>query len=141
MPNNVPNLYRWGVFTPLANRLGSLDRMLGALDELMKFSDAEDRQIQRYGRKIISLTEITYATLSREVGVSLIMLCDRKHVPHKSAYYKLLLWIKCRRSAFPAFLEDRISELLARLECKVVLRTRGIDPRTQLGIEELIVKT
>ncbi|KAG2358903.1 hypothetical protein BDR07DRAFT_1416185 [Suillus spraguei] len=140
MPNNVPNLYRWGVFTRLANRLDSLDRMLEALDELMKFRDAEDRQIRRYGRKIITLTEIANATLSWQVGVSLIMFCRENHVQHKSAYYKLLLLIKCRRSAFPADLDDRIDELLARVECRVVLRTRGIDPRTQLGIKELIIK-
>ncbi|KAG1837911.1 hypothetical protein DFJ58DRAFT_734100 [Suillus subalutaceus] len=121
MPNNVPNLYRWGVFRRLANRLESLDRFLEAMSEMMKFSDAEDRQIRHYGRKIISLTE-------------------RNMWPYKAAFFKMLVLIRRRRSAFPAYLNTRISALLDySIEHNMVLRTRGIDPRVQLGIKELII--
>ncbi|KAG1812504.1 uncharacterized protein BJ212DRAFT_1370085 [Suillus subaureus] len=50
------NLYRWGVFRRLANRLGSLDHFLDAMTELVQFSDTEDRKVRRY--EIIALTDV-----------------------------------------------------------------------------------
>ncbi|KAG1878159.1 hypothetical protein F4604DRAFT_598339 [Suillus subluteus] len=141
MPNNVPNLYRWGVFRRLANRLESLDRFLEAMTDMMKFSDAEDRQIRHYGRKIISLTEIANATMnSSNIGATLLVICSEEQVPYKAAFFRMLVLIRRRRSAFPAHLDTRISALLDySIEHNMVLRTRGIDPRVQLGIKELII--
>ncbi|KAG1848310.1 hypothetical protein DFJ58DRAFT_842952 [Suillus subalutaceus] len=151
MPNNVPNLYRWGVFRRLATRLESLDRFLEAMIEIMKFSDAEDRQIRHYGRKIISLTEalplmplvikIANATMnSSNIGATLLVICSEEQVPYKAAFFKMLVLIRRRRSAFPAYLNTRISALLDySIEHNMVLRTKGIDPRVQLGIKELII--
>ncbi|KAG1846075.1 hypothetical protein DFJ58DRAFT_843597 [Suillus subalutaceus] len=143
MPNSVPNLYRWGVFRRLATRLESLDHYLDAMTEIMKFSDAEDRQIRHYGRKIISLTEvikIAYATVNCSIGATLLVICSEENVPYKAAYFKILVLIRRRRSAFPAYLDTRISALLDySIEHNIVLRTKGIDPRVQLGIKELII--
>ncbi|KAG1863129.1 hypothetical protein F4604DRAFT_1957319 [Suillus subluteus] len=140
MPNNVPNLYRWGVFRRLATRLESLDHYLDAMTEIMKFSDAEDRQIRHYGHKIISLTEIAYATVNCSIGATLLVICSEENVPYKAAYFKMLVWIRRRRSAFPTYMNTRISALLDyAIEHNMVLRTKGIDPRVQLGIKELII--
>ncbi|KAG1850855.1 hypothetical protein DFJ58DRAFT_842350 [Suillus subalutaceus] len=143
MPNNVPNLYRWGVFRRLATRLESLDHYLDAMTEIMKFSDAEDRQIRHYAHKIISLTEvikIAYATVNCSIGATLLVICSEENVPYKAAYFKMLVWIRRRRSAFPTYMNTRISALLDySIEHNMVLRTKGIDPRVQLGIKELII--
>ncbi|KAG2342481.1 hypothetical protein BDR05DRAFT_964087 [Suillus weaverae] len=139
MPNNIPNLDRRAVVKDLAKRLRSLDHFLDAMNEIMKFSDSEDCELQHYGEQIIALTEIATITLRWTMGISLLTLCSEEHVPYKSAYFKLLIWIRRRRLAFPADIDDRIGSLLSNMEHNIVLRTRGIDPRTQLGIEELLV--
>lgn len=96
-------------------------------------------------------------TLKREgVALYLFVLCSEKLLPYKSAYFKLLVWIRRRRSAFPADIKckhqslfcwtslltvctDRIASLLSALDSNFVIRCGGVDTRAQLGIEELLV--
>ncbi|KAG1904362.1 uncharacterized protein F5891DRAFT_42179 [Suillus fuscotomentosus] len=139
MSYNIRKLDRAVFDGSLAARLSTLHHFQYAMNEIMKFDHLEDCDLQPYGEKIITLTEIARWTLKQRMGVSLIMLCSKEHVPYKAAYFKLLVWIRRRRSAFPTNIDDRINLLLEDINHQVVLRTRGIDPRVQLGIEELII--
>ncbi|KAG2113887.1 uncharacterized protein F5147DRAFT_834844 [Suillus discolor] len=140
MSNNIRKLDRRGILDgSLAKRLTTLDYFLYATNEAMKFDQLEDCDLQPYGEKIITLTEVARRTLRQRMDVSLIMLCSKEHVPYKAAYFKLLVWIRRRRSAFPTNIDDRINSLLEDINHRIVLRTRGIDPRVQLGIEELLI--
>ncbi|KAG1776970.1 hypothetical protein EV702DRAFT_1197636 [Suillus placidus] len=147
MPNNIPDLDRRAVVKDLAKRLRSLDHFLDAMNEIMKFSHLEDCELQRYGEKIIALTEANIISILVNSFTNALgnqgrvhnSQMGKEHVPYKSAYFKLLIWIRRRRLAFPADIDDRIGLLLSNMEHNIVLRTRGIDPRTQLGIEELLV--
>ncbi|KAG1724532.1 hypothetical protein EDB19DRAFT_309372 [Suillus lakei] len=135
-----PALDRQAVVIDLANRLGSLDYFMDGINDVMKFSHLEDRELQRYSRKIIALTEGARMTLKREgVGLYLFVICPEEFLPYKSAYFKLLVWIRRRRPAFPADMDARIASLLSSLKTNFVIRCGGVDPRAQLGIEELLV--
>ncbi|KAG1870419.1 hypothetical protein C8R48DRAFT_82872 [Suillus tomentosus] len=123
----------------LAARLSTLHHFRYATNEIMKFDHLEDCDLQPYGEKIITLTEVARWTLRQRMDVSLIMLCLKEHVPYKAAYFKLLVWIRRRRSAFPTNIDDRINSLLEDINHEIVVRTSGIDPRVQLGIEELLI--
>lgn len=139
MSSTIRDLTCRSVYRNMARCLGSLDHFLQATDELMKFADVEKCELLRHGPKLISLMEIACDTLRRNVGLCLLVLCPEEHVPCKAAYFKLLVWIRAHRAAFPVYMDARISLLLEPIEHNLVLRTRGIDPRTQLGIPELIV--
>ncbi|KAG1904347.1 uncharacterized protein F5891DRAFT_1014258 [Suillus fuscotomentosus] len=139
MSNNIRKLDRRAVFKSLAKRLSTLENFLYATDEIMGFDHSEDCELQPYGEKIIALTEVARQTLREKMGVSLLMICPEEHVPYKAAYCKLLIWIRHRRSAFPTHIDDRINSLLDNINHNMVVRTRGIDPRAQLGIEELLI--
>lgn len=139
MPSAIPKLTCRSVYRNMARRLGSIDHLLEATDILMKFAHVEDCELLRYGPKFISLMEIACITLRYTVGLSLLILSPEEDVPYRSAYFKLLVWIRRRRAAFPVYMDARISLLLDPIEHNLVVRTRGIDPRTQLGIPELIV--
>ncbi|KAG1783006.1 hypothetical protein EV702DRAFT_1059518 [Suillus placidus] len=69
----------------------------------------------------------------------LFVLCSKRFLPYKSAYFKLLVWIKRRRAAFPADLHYRINVLLFPIDHDFVKQCRGVDSLAQLGIEELLV--
>ncbi|KAG1814282.1 uncharacterized protein BJ212DRAFT_361899 [Suillus subaureus] len=128
------------VVEDLADRLGSLGLFLDGINDLMKFSNLEDYELQRYSRKVIALTEGARMTLKREgVVLYLFVLCPEELLPYKSAYFKLLVSIRRRRRAFPADIGDRIASLLFVLESNFVIRCGGVDTRAQLGIEELLV--
>ncbi|KAG2342525.1 hypothetical protein BDR05DRAFT_349153 [Suillus weaverae] len=136
MPNfNIPNLDRRSLVKLLAKRLRSLDHFLEAMDDIMRFRHVEDCELHHYGEKIIALTEANMISILANCFTNAL----DEHVPYKSAYFKMLVWIRRRRLAFPADTDDRIGVLLSVMEHNIVLRTRGIDPRTQLGIEELLV--
>ncbi|KAG1811986.1 hypothetical protein EV424DRAFT_1419193 [Suillus variegatus] len=140
MNNDIPALDCPAVVNDLADRLGSLSRFLDGINDLMKFSSLGDHELQRYGRKIIALTEGARMTLRREgVALYLFVLCSEELLPYKSAYFKFLLWIRRRRSAFPADIGDRIASLLSVLKSNFTMRFGGVDTRAQLGIEELLV--
>ncbi|KAG2134147.1 uncharacterized protein EDB93DRAFT_848431 [Suillus bovinus] len=130
MNNDFPALYCPAVVNDLAHRLGSLPHFLDAINDVMKFGRLEDHELQHYSRKIIALTENARITLRRE-GVALYMfiLCSEELLPYKSVYFKLLLWIRCRRPAFPADMGDRITSLLFVLESNFVIRCGGVDTR------------
>ncbi|KAG1854451.1 hypothetical protein DFJ58DRAFT_703213 [Suillus subalutaceus] len=140
MNADIPALDCREVVEDLADRLGSLSLFLGGINDIMKFSSLEDHELQRYCRKIIALTEGARMTLRREgVALYLFVLCPEELLPYKSAYFKLLVWIRRRRPAFPADIADRIASLLFVLESNFVIRCGGVDTRAQLGIEELLV--
>ncbi|KAG0694894.1 hypothetical protein DFH29DRAFT_297945 [Suillus ampliporus] len=123
----------------LTERLGSLEHFMEGVSELLKFSQQEDCELQRHGRKIIALTEVARTTLTR-VGVKLYLFvfCSSTLLPFKSAYFKLLVLIRRRKHAFPFELDDRICRLLLPLYTHLVIRCGGIDPRAQLGIDDLL---
>ncbi|KAG2128373.1 uncharacterized protein EDB93DRAFT_1109000 [Suillus bovinus] len=140
MNNDFPALDCPAVVNDLAHRLGSLPHFLDAINDVMKFGRLEDHELQHYSRKIIALTENARITLRREgVALYIFVLCSEELLPYKSAYFKLLLWIRRRRPAFPADMGDRITSLLFVLESNFVIRCGGVDTRAQLGIEELLV--
>ncbi|KAG1847940.1 hypothetical protein C8R48DRAFT_412743 [Suillus tomentosus] len=137
MNTDIPALDCPAVVNDLADRLGSLSRFLDGINDLMKFSSLGDHELQRYGRKIIALTEGARMTLRREgVALYLFVLCSEELLPYKSAYFRFLLWIRRRRPAFPG---DRITSLLSVLKSNFTIRFGGVDTRAQLGIEELLV--
>ncbi|KAG2743128.1 hypothetical protein P692DRAFT_20747202 [Suillus brevipes Sb2] len=122
----------------LTTRLCSKDHLLHGIDDIMKFEHSEDCELQRYGRKIISLTEVARSTLKRlKVELYLFVACSEDLLPFKSAYFKLLLFIERRKHAFGSDLNDRISHLLDPLYTRFVICCGGVDPRAQLGIEGL----
>ncbi|KAG2126085.1 hypothetical protein BD769DRAFT_804166 [Suillus cothurnatus] len=140
MNTDLPALDCREVVNDLADRLGSLGSFLDGIDVIMRLGDLEDHELQRYSRKIIALTEGARMTLKREgVALYIFVLCPEELLPYKSAYFKLLLWIRRRRSAFPADIEDRITSLLFVLDSNFVIHCGGVDTRAQLGIEELLV--
>ncbi|KAG2746453.1 hypothetical protein P692DRAFT_20876159 [Suillus brevipes Sb2] len=140
MNTNILALDCQEVVNDLVHRLGSLSLFLDGINDLMKFSNLEDHELQRYSRKIIALTEGARMTLRREgIALYLFVLCSEEHLQYKSAYYKLLICIKRRRPAFSADIGDRIASLLFALESNFVIRFGGVDTRAQLGIEELLV--
>ncbi|KAG1849228.1 hypothetical protein F4604DRAFT_1935023 [Suillus subluteus] len=158
MNADIPALDCREVVEDLADRLGSLSLFLDGINDIMKFSSLEDHELQHYCRKIIALTEVNIfaslansfnnavgikgarMTLRREgVALYLFVLCPEELLPYKSAYFKLLVWIRRRRPAFPADIADRIASLLFVLESNFVIRCGGVDTRAQLGIEELLV--
>ncbi|KAG1814264.1 uncharacterized protein BJ212DRAFT_1300586 [Suillus subaureus] len=158
MNADIPALDCREVVEDLVDRLGSLSFFLDGIYDLMKFSNLEDYELQRYSRKIIALTEVNMfsslansfnnvlgmkgarMTLKREgVVLYLFVLCPEELLPYKSAYFKTLVWIRRRRHAFPADIGDRIASLLFVLESNFVIRCGGVDTRAQLGIEELLV--
>lgn len=73
MPNNIPTLDSRAVVKDLVDRLGSLHRFLDAINDVMKFSDLDDCELQCYGRKIIALTYVACMTL-RYKGPRLCLL-------------------------------------------------------------------
>ncbi|KAG2359332.1 hypothetical protein BDR07DRAFT_221568 [Suillus spraguei] len=104
----------------------------------MKFEHSEDYELTRYGRKIISLTEVARSTLKRlNVELYLFIACSQALLPFKSAYFRLLLFIERRKHAFGSDLNERISRLLDPLHTRFVIRYGGVDPRAQLGIKDL----
>lgn len=128
------------VIDDLADRLGSLSLFLDGINDVMKLFQLDDQELQRYSRKIIALTEGARMTLRRErVALYLFVLCPEELLVYKSAYFRLLIWIRRRRPVFPADLRDRIASLLFVLESNFVIRCGGVDTRAQLGIEELLV--
>ncbi|KAG2343546.1 hypothetical protein BDR05DRAFT_989655 [Suillus weaverae] len=140
MPNNIPTLNSRAVVKDLVDRLGSLHHFLDAINDVMKFSDLDDCELQCYGRKIIALTYVACMTL-RYKGPRLCLLvgCSKEFLPYKSAYFKLLVWIKRRRDAFPADLHITINVLLFPIDHAFAKQCRGVDPLAQLGIDELLV--
>ncbi|KAG1759248.1 hypothetical protein EDD22DRAFT_956067 [Suillus occidentalis] len=140
MHTNTLALNRQEVVNDLVHRLGSLSLFLDGINDFMKFSQLEDHELQRYSRKIIALTECARMTLKCEgIALYLFVLCSEEHLKYKSAYFRLLTCIRCRRSAFSADVGDRIASLLFALESNFVIWRGGIDTRAQLGIEELLV--
>ncbi|KAG2049954.1 hypothetical protein BDR06DRAFT_1011726 [Suillus hirtellus] len=140
MNTDIPALDCPAVVNDLADHLGSLSRFLDGINDLMRFSSLGDHELQRYGRKIIALTEGARMTLRREgVALYLFVLCSEELLPYKSAYFRFLLWIRHRRPAFPADIGDRITSLLSVLKSNFTIRFRGVDTSAQLGIEELLV--
>ncbi|KAG1893950.1 uncharacterized protein F5891DRAFT_1195754 [Suillus fuscotomentosus] len=122
----------------LTTHLCSQDHLLHGIDEIMKFEHSEDAELQRHGRKIISLAEVARSTLRRlNVGLYLFIACSEALLPFKSAYFKLLLFIERRKHAFGTDLNERISRLLDPLYTRFVVCGAGVDPRDQLGIEGL----
>ncbi|KAG2072906.1 hypothetical protein BDR04DRAFT_1095656 [Suillus decipiens] len=139
MNTNIPALDCREVIDDLADRLGSLSLFLDGINDVMKLVQLDDQELQRYSRKIIALTEGARMTLRREgVALYLFVLCPEELLVYKSAYFRLLVWIRRRRPAFPADLKDRIASLLFVLESNFVIRCGGVDTRAQLGIEELL---
>ncbi|KAG2032670.1 hypothetical protein BDR03DRAFT_743540 [Suillus americanus] len=158
MNADIPALDCREVVEDLAKRLGSLSLFLDGINDIMKFDNLKDHELHRYSRKIIALTEVNMIsslansfnnalgikgarmTLKREgVALYLFVLCPEELLPYKSAYFKLLIWIRHRRPAFSADIGDRIASLLLVLESNFVIRCGGVDTRAQLGIEELLV--
>ncbi|KAG2112937.1 hypothetical protein BD769DRAFT_1778664 [Suillus cothurnatus] len=122
----------------LTTRLCSKDHVLHGINEIMKFENSEDYELQHHGRKIISLTEVARNTLLRlKVELYLFIVCSQALLPFKSAYFKLLLFIERRRHAFGSDLDKRISRLLDPLYTRFVVSCGEVDPRAQLGIEGL----
>ncbi|KIK33401.1 hypothetical protein CY34DRAFT_18390 [Suillus luteus UH-Slu-Lm8-n1] len=105
MSSAVRDLTSRSVYRNMAKCLGSLEHFLQATDELMKFADVDECELMRYGPKLISLMGIACNTLRRDVGVCLLVLCSEEHVPYKAAYFKLLVWIRAHRTAFPVYME------------------------------------
>ncbi|KAG2153643.1 uncharacterized protein EDB93DRAFT_207098 [Suillus bovinus] len=112
MSNDIRSLDNKTVFKRLARRLSTLDNFLYAMDEILKFDRLEDYELRPYGEKIIALTEVAHATLRGIMGVSPFTIRSEEHIPYESAYRKMLVWIRRRRSAFPTDIDDRISSLL-----------------------------
>lgn len=140
MNADIPALDCREVVEDLAKRLGSLSLFLDGINDIMKFGNLKDHELHRYSRKIIALTEGARMTLKREgVALYLFVLCPEELLPYKSAYFKLLIWIRHRRPVFSADIGDRIASLLLVLESNFVIRCGGVDTRAQLGIEELLV--
>ncbi|KAG1750333.1 uncharacterized protein EDB91DRAFT_1078399 [Suillus paluster] len=129
MNNDIPPaLDRRRVAIELTGHLGSL----GTFSR----SQQEDSELQRYGRKIIALTEVARITLTREgVKLYLFVLCSSTLLPFKSAYFKLLVLIRRRKHAFPSELDGR---LLLPLCTRLVICCGDVDPRAQLGIDDLL---
>ncbi|KAG1893996.1 uncharacterized protein F5891DRAFT_737666 [Suillus fuscotomentosus] len=141
--NNVipPTLHRRRVTLELTERLCSQKRVQDGINDLLKFSHSQDSEFQRYGRKIIALTEVARSTLTR-MGVKLYLFitCSQTLLPLKSAYFKMLILIRHRKYAFPLELDDRVNRLLLPLYTHLAIRYGGVDTaRTQLGIKELLV--
>ncbi|KAG1762596.1 hypothetical protein EDD22DRAFT_564025 [Suillus occidentalis] len=133
-----PALHSRRVTLELTTRLCSKDHLLQGINDIMKFEHSEDCELQRYGRKIISLTEVARSTLKRlKVGLYLFVACSEDLLPFKSAYFKVLLFIERRKHAFGSDLNERISHLLDPLYTRFVISCGGVDPRAQLGIEGL----
>ncbi|KAG1859671.1 hypothetical protein F4604DRAFT_1157495 [Suillus subluteus] len=124
----------------LTERLCSQKHVRDGINDLLKFSHSEDSEFQRYGRKIIALTEVARSTLTR-VGVKLYLfvVCPQTLLPLKSAYFKMLILIRRRKHAFSLELDDRINRLLLPLYTHLVTYYGGVDTRAQLGIKELLV--
>ncbi|KAG1873349.1 hypothetical protein C8R48DRAFT_759896 [Suillus tomentosus] len=139
--NNImipPALDSRRVTLELTTHLCSKDHLLHGIDEIMKFEHSEDAELQRHGRKIISLAEVARGTLRRlNVALYLFIACSEALLPFKSAYFKLLLFIERRRHAFGTDLDERISKLLDPLYTRFVVCGTSVDPRAQLGIEGL----
>lgn len=141
MNNDIPPaLYHRRVTLELTERLCSQTHFRDGINDLLKFSHSDDLEFQRYGRKIIALTEVARSTLTR-VGVKLYLfvICPPTLLPLKSAYFKMLLLIRRHKHAFPLELDDRINRLLLPLCTHLVIRCGGVDTRAQLGIEELLI--
>ncbi|KAG2135169.1 hypothetical protein DEU56DRAFT_401433 [Suillus clintonianus] len=145
MTNNTTALDNYNRRGPmdLAQRLNSPYLLLDAIYDIMAItSRSEDCQLQRNGRKIIALTEVARSTLNRMgVKLHLFVVCSETLLPYKKAYFKLLLVIKSRKRAFPSdtMMDERITRLLLPLHTNFDIRFGGVDPRAQLGIEELLV--
>ncbi|KIK33721.1 hypothetical protein CY34DRAFT_813412 [Suillus luteus UH-Slu-Lm8-n1] len=140
MNTDILALDRQEVVNDLVHRLGSLSLFLDGINDLMKFSQLEDHELQRYSRKIIALTECARTTLRREgIALYLFVTCSEEHLKYKSAYFSLLTCIRRRRPAFSADIGYRIASLLFALESNFVIQCGGVDTRAQLGIEELLV--
>ncbi|KIK36732.1 hypothetical protein CY34DRAFT_811042 [Suillus luteus UH-Slu-Lm8-n1] len=140
MHTDILALDRQEVVNDLVHRLGSLSHFLDGINDLMKFSQLEDHELQRYSRKIIALTECARTTLRREgIVLYLFVTCSEEHLKYKSAYFRLLTCIRRRRLAFSADIGYRIGSLLLALESSFVIQCGGVDTRAQLGIEELLV--
>ncbi|KAG1751707.1 hypothetical protein EDB19DRAFT_1824625 [Suillus lakei] len=138
--NNVipPALDSRRVTRELTTRLGSQDHLLHGINDILKFEQSKDCELQRFGRKIIALTEVARSTLKRlKVELYLFVACSQAFLPLKSAYFKLLLFIERRKHAFASDLHKRISRLLDPLYTRFVICCEGVDPRAQLGIEGL----
>ncbi|KAG2130376.1 hypothetical protein DEU56DRAFT_468306 [Suillus clintonianus] len=141
MNNDIPPaLGRRRVTLELTERLCSQKHFLDGINDLLKFGHSQDSELQRHGRKIIALTEVARSTLTR-VGVKLYLfvICSQTFLPLKSAYFKMLVFIRSRKHAFPSELDDRINRLLHPLRTHLVIRCGGVDTRVQLGIDELLV--
>lgn len=141
MNNDIPpTLNHRRVTLELTERLCSQKHFRDGINDLLKFSHSEDSEFQRYGRKIIALTEVARSTLTR-VGVKLYLfvVCSQTFLPLKSAYFKMLILIRRRKHAFPLELDDRINRLLLPLYTRLVICYGGVDTRAQLGINELLV--
>ncbi|KAG2039071.1 hypothetical protein BDR03DRAFT_952735 [Suillus americanus] len=141
MINDIPpTLDRRIVTLELTERLCSQKHFRDGINDLLKFSHSEDSEFQRYGRKIIALTEVARSTLTR-VGVKLYLfvVCPQTLLPLKSAYFKMLILIRRRKHAFPLELDDRINRLLLPLYTHLATYYGGVDTRAQLGIKELLV--
>ncbi|KAG1888227.1 hypothetical protein F4604DRAFT_2032389 [Suillus subluteus] len=139
MNNDIPPALDSRIVTrDLTTRLCSKDHLLHGINDIMKFEHSEDHEIQRYDRKIISLTEVARSTLKRlKVELYLFVACPQALIPFKAAYFRLLLFIERRKHAFSSELDKRISRLLDPLYTRFVICCGGVDPRAQLGIEGL----
>ncbi|KAG1767367.1 hypothetical protein EV702DRAFT_754553 [Suillus placidus] len=138
--NNIipPALDSRRVTRELTARLCSKDHLLHGINDIMKFEHSEDCELQRYARKIISLTEVARSTLKRlKVELYLFVACSQAFLPLKSAYFALLLFIERRKHAFGSDLDERISRLLHPLYSRFVICCGGVDPRAQLGLKGL----
>ncbi|KAG1773346.1 hypothetical protein EV702DRAFT_1130332 [Suillus placidus] len=103
MNNDIPPTLDRRRALELTERLCSQKHFRDGINDLLKFSHSEDSEFQRYGRKIIALTEVARSTLTR-VGVKLhlFIVCSQTFLPLKSAYFKMLILIRRRKHAFPS---------------------------------------
>ncbi|KAG1859344.1 hypothetical protein DFJ58DRAFT_913169 [Suillus subalutaceus] len=160
MSSNIPTLNSRAAVIDLSDCLGSLYHLLDTINNIMKLSHLDDCELQHYGHKIITLTDVIIISIlvnssimllvikvvcmtlryqRLDLSLGLFALCSKKFPPYKSAYFKLLVWIRWRKAAFPAGLNDRINVLLFTIGHGFVVQRKGVNPHAQLGIEELLV--
>ncbi|KAH7927184.1 hypothetical protein BV22DRAFT_1111228 [Leucogyrophana mollusca] len=136
---NSPTIDLQKISVDIARRLSSLRCFLSAVEDLLNCNTLTSAEFRRHGRKIIALAEIARATLTRAgLKLHLFTSCSPSFLPFKSAYFKLLLVLRCHRNDFVPELRARTGRLILPLSTRLVIRCKN-DPYTQLGIDESLI--
>jgi len=121
--DTVVDLRQWA--GELAYRLGSLSHFMAAARELLDIIHHLSSEILlRHGRKIVTLVEISRATLTRAgLKLHLFTSCSSALQNYKTLYFDLLRALRGRRELISNSdnLKDRVSRLLIPLSTGLVI--------------------